>query len=217
MLTQRFHPALRPGHQLTQVRSGNPLFSRQGHWDSGSALHCVAMALALLGKLADPVRLARSDDGPEANFWDCAWPHYLHGLTPSELESFIWELNLGVRPVALSDGRGPILNFCERELKRSRPVIVGWRRRRVRDAHAALVVGVEGYQQKRAFRPHALLLLDPAGTEPTLFAYNARVVFDHKRPSFMTETDAYPVTFNTAVSIHPITRAAPAVILDGCA
>ena len=90
-------------------------------------------------------------------------------------------------------------------------------RRRVRDAHAALVVGVEGYQQKRAFRPHALLLLDPAGTEPTLFAYNARVVFDHKRPSFMTETDAYPVTFNTAVSIHPITRAAPAVILDGCA
>lgn len=134
MLIQRFHPALRPGHQLTQVRSDNPLFSRQGHWDSGSALHCVAMALALLDKLADPVRLARSDGGPEANFWDCAWPHYLHGLTPSELESFIWELNLGVRPVALSDGRGPILNFCERELKRSRPVIVGWRRRRVRDA-----------------------------------------------------------------------------------
>ncbi|WP_080498656.1 hypothetical protein [Burkholderia pseudomallei] len=85
------------------------------------------------------------------------------------------------------------------------------------DAHAALVVGVEGYQQKRAFRPHALLLLDPAGTEPTLFAYNARLVFDHKRPSLMTETDAYPVTFNTAVSIHPITRAAPAVISGGCA
>lgn len=100
MLIQKFHPALRLGQQLALADSGAPLFSRQGNWDSGSALHCVAMALALLGKLSDPVAASRSDTGPEAVFWDRAWRYYLNGLTLSELESFVWELNLGVRPVA---------------------------------------------------------------------------------------------------------------------
>ena len=217
MLIQKLHPALKLSQQLVLADSGNPLFSRQGDWDSGSALHCVAMALALLGKLADPVALSRSDTGPEAGFWDRAWPYYLHGLTLSELESFIWELNLGVRPGARPDGRGSILNFCERELKRGWPVIVGWRRHPVRDAHAALVIGIEGRQQKRAFEPNALLLLDPAATVPRLSAYNARLAFDRKRPSYMTETHAYPVTLDAAVALRPIARPPPAVISSGCA
>ncbi len=217
MLIQKFHPALRPGQRLVLAASGKPLFSRQGDWDGGSALHCVAMALALLGKLTDPVALYRSAAGPETAFWDRAWPHYLHGLTPSELESFVWELNVGVRPVALQDRQGSILNFCERELKRGWPVIVGWRRRVVRDAHAALVIGIEGRQHRRAFEPSALLLLDPAAVEPRFAACNARLVFDHKRPSYVTETRAYPVTVDTAISIRPITGPPPALISGGCA
>ncbi|CAJ2942954.1 hypothetical protein [Burkholderia pseudomallei] len=74
MLVQKFHPALRPGQQLVLADSDHSLFSRQGHWDSGSALHCVAIALALLGELAEPVSLSRSATGPEATFWDHAWP-----------------------------------------------------------------------------------------------------------------------------------------------
>lgn len=101
MLIHKFHLALGPGQQLVLADSGHPLFICQGHWDSGGALHCVAVAFALLGRLTEPVTLSRSDTGPEATFWDHAWPHYPHGLTPSELESFIWELSLGVRPVAL--------------------------------------------------------------------------------------------------------------------
>lgn len=217
MLIQKFHPALRPGQQLVLADSGDPLFSRQGHWDSGSVLHCVAMALALLGKLTDPITLSRSDSGPEAVFWDRTWPYYLHGLTLSELESFVWELNLGVRPVALPDGRGSILNFCERELQQGNPVIVGWRRHRVRDAHAALVVGIEGRQHRRTFEPRALLLLDPAAAEPGLAACNARLLFGRKRPTYVTETEACPITLNTAVSIRPIARPPPAVISSGCA
>ncbi|WP_009906835.1 hypothetical protein [Burkholderia thailandensis] len=217
MLIQKFHPALQLGRQLAVANSGNPLFSRQGHWDSGSALHCVAMALALLGKLTDPVSLARRDDGPEGAFWDRAWPYYLHGLTLSELESFVWELNLGVRPGAAHDGQGSILNFCERELNRERPIVVGWRRRGVRDAHAALVVGIEGRQHKRAFQPHALLLLDPAAAETPLAACNARLVFNDERASYVTDTHAYPVTVESAVSIRPIARPPPAVISGDCA
>lgn len=203
MLIQKFHPALRLGQQLVLADSGKPFFSRQGDWDSGSALHCVAMALALLGKLTDPVALARCDTGPEATFWDRAWPHYLHGLTHSELESFVWELNMGVRPVASPDGRNSILNFCERELKHGWPVIVSWRLSPVRDSHAALVIGIEGRQHKRAVKPHALLLLDPAAAEPRLSPCNTRLVFDRKRPSYVTETHAFPVTVNAAISVRP--------------
>ncbi|RQQ22502.1 hypothetical protein DF148_34560 [Burkholderia stagnalis] len=57
MLIQKFHPSIRLGQQPALAASGNALFSRQGHWDGGSTLHCVAMALGLLGKLADPVDL----------------------------------------------------------------------------------------------------------------------------------------------------------------
>ncbi|MFL9951937.1 hypothetical protein PQR65_00840 [Paraburkholderia nemoris] len=115
MLIQKFHPELRPGQQPVIAGSGNPLYSRQGHWDGGGILHCVAMALALLGRLADPVDTRRSDAGPEASFWDRAWPHYLHGLTLSELASFIWELDIGVRPIVARGGPATVLSFCERD------------------------------------------------------------------------------------------------------
>jgi hypothetical protein len=62
-----------------------PLFSRQSDRDGGSALHCIAMALAMLGMLADPVDVRAYASGPAAHFCDRAWPHYLHGLTPSGL------------------------------------------------------------------------------------------------------------------------------------
>ncbi|WP_342320555.1 hypothetical protein [Burkholderia pseudomallei] len=217
MLIHKFHLALGPGQQLVLADSGHPLFICQGHWDSGGALHCVAVAFALLGRLTEPVTLSRSDTGPEATFWDHAWPHYPHGLTPSELESFIWELSLGVRPVALHGSGGSTLSVCERELTRGPPIIVGWRRRLIRDARAALVVGIEGRQHRQAFEPTALLLLDPAGAEPKLAACNSRLVFGRKRPSYVTETHAYSVTVDATIAIRPIARPPPAVISGGCA
>ncbi|WP_181155300.1 hypothetical protein [Burkholderia multivorans] len=87
MLIQKFHPGIRLGQQPTIAASGNHLFSRQGHWDGGSTLHCVAMALALLGKLNDPVYLPYHPFGPEQIVWDDAWPHYLTGLTLDERNS----------------------------------------------------------------------------------------------------------------------------------
>jgi hypothetical protein len=117
MVVQRFHPALRIGQPLTLSASGNALFSRQGHWDGGSALHCVAMALAMLGKLADPVYPPYHAHGNERVLWDHAWPHYLHGLTLSELSSFIFELNLDVRPTVCSGAPPKLIGFTTRELR----------------------------------------------------------------------------------------------------
>ncbi|WP_249221185.1 hypothetical protein [Cupriavidus sp. KK10] len=157
VLIQKLHPGLRLGQQLALADSGAPLFSRQGDWAGGSTLHCTAMALALLGKLSNPVQVWRHADGPEATFWDRAWPQYLHGQTLSELASFIWELNIGVRPVTAEGRPAAVLCFCARELARGWPVVVGWRSQHPQPAHAALAVGVEGRRRAQGFSPHALV------------------------------------------------------------
>ncbi|CAJ0816890.1 hypothetical protein LMG19087_02910 [Ralstonia wenshanensis] len=74
------------------------------------------MVLALRGKLVDPVAIRQSPKSPEARFWDHTWPHYLHGLTLSELTSIIWELNCGMRPVDAEGNPSAVLRFCVREL-----------------------------------------------------------------------------------------------------
>lgn len=200
MLIQKLHPALRPGQRLAVVDSGKPLFSRQGDWDGGSPLHCAAMALALLGKLSDPVQIRQYPNGPEASFWDRAWPHYLHGLTLSELASFIWELNCGARPVAVEGNAAVVLRFCARELARGWPVTIGWRVRQ--RAHAALAVGVEGQRCARSFTPRALLLLDPAESEPGPAGFNARLEFSKRKPLLVTTGTTERVAVESALSIR---------------
>lgn len=133
------------------------------------------MALALLGKLDDPRYLPYHDAGAERAVWDAAWPHYLHGLTLSELASFIGELNLAVKPTVYAGLAADLLPFCSRELSAGRLIIVGWRQRHPVQAHAALVIGIEGHQVHRTFLPEALLLLDPAGCDPGLAGFNARI------------------------------------------
>lgn len=198
VLIQKLHPALRPGQRLTLARSGLPLFSRQGDWDAGSALHCVAMAFALLDKLSSPA-------APDAAFWERACAHYLHGLTLSELVSFVWELNLGARPVPSPDESMKTLHFCEKELARGWPVIVSLRRRNPSLYHTALAVGIEGLQRGRTFVPHALLLLDPAGPEPGPAACNARLEFGKTgHCSSVTAAATHRVAIDGAVSIRSL-------------
>jgi len=202
-LLQKLHPSLRISQRLTLASSGAPVFSQQGDWDAGSALHCVAMALAMQGKLSDPVDVRRHPTGPEAHFWDRAWPHYLHGRTLSELASFIWELNAGVRPVTERGGSAAVLHFCEQELARGAPVIIGWQHRPSRQQRTALVIGIEGLQHRRVFVPHALLLLDPAGTESGLAACNARLEFGKARAILhVTAMAKHRIAVEGAVSLR---------------
>ncbi|WP_420996523.1 hypothetical protein ACKI2N_032625 [Cupriavidus sp. 30B13] len=209
-LIQTLHPALCLGRQLTLAASGARLFSRQGDWDGGSTLHCVAMALALLGKLPDPVRIPSRQSTAAAKLWDQAWPHYLHGLTLTELASFLWELNAGVRPVEKSGNPAALLRFCTRELASGWPVIVGWGQRHPARHHAALAIGVEARRVGRTTTPQALLLLDPAEAEPSLAGCNARMAFapsgESLRTACVTATATRNVTLEGAVSIRLITR-----------
>ena len=69
------------------------------------------MALALLGKLADPVYLPYHAAGSEQIVRNDALPHYLHDLTLPELASVISELNLGVRPTTSTATSSDLLHF----------------------------------------------------------------------------------------------------------
>ena len=216
MLIQKFHPGIRLGQQPTLAESGNPLFSRQGHWDGGTTLHCVAMALALLGKLADPVWLPYRGNGPEQMLWDDAWPHYLTGLTLDELAGFVAELNLGVRPAICTASETDLLRFCERELHAGWPVILGWQQRHPVQWHAALVTGIEGHQNVRAFEPHALLLLDPAGNEPALTGFNARIAGQEPgKPRFQSGSIVREIRLLGAVSNRALLTRADVMINRG--
>ncbi|KWZ44965.1 hypothetical protein WS72_18190 [Burkholderia savannae] len=198
ILIQKLHPALYPGRRLALAGSRQPLFSRQGMWDSGSALHCAAMALAMLGRLSDPVNVRDYANSPVAHFWDRAWPHYLHGLTPSELASFVWELNAGVQPVEFAGTADEILHFCGHELAAGWPVIVWIANRRTEERYAALVVGIE----ERDTIAKALLLLDPAGATPVLAACNARLESGKPHASYITAEATVQADVDGAVSIH---------------
>ncbi|WP_334032901.1 papain-like cysteine protease family protein [Burkholderia gladioli] len=198
-LVEKLHPALSPGQQLVLDQSRQPVFSRQGHWDAGSALHCAAMALAMLGKLPDPVEVRDYDAGPMAHFWDRAYPHYLHGLVPSEMASFIWELNLGILPVQAQSPHSDLMRFCCSELSTGWPVIARIANPANSASHAALVVGVEERDETLT----ALLVLDPNCGTPKLSAWNARLEFGMPDTLYVTaETIAIPVLLDGAVSLR---------------
>jgi hypothetical protein len=55
------------------------------------------------------------------------------------------------------------------------PVVIGWQQRRPVKRHATLAVGIKGQQNGRTFELHAMLLIDPAGNEPGLAGFNARL------------------------------------------
>ncbi|EKS9844503.1 hypothetical protein QDD82_005357 [Burkholderia cepacia] len=208
MLIQKFHPGIRLGQQPTLVTSGNALFSRQGHWDGGSTLHCIAMALAMLGKLDDPVYLPYRTSGPELIVWDDAWPHYLNGLTLGELASFVSDLDLGVRSASCTASGVELLRFAERELHGGWPIIVGWQQRHLVKRRSALVVGIEGRQSRQSFETHALLLLDPAGDAPGLAGFNARLD-PHRNDLFRYQSPAAKRSVNPlgGISIRTVVNA----------
>ncbi|HEY3536646.1 MAG TPA: hypothetical protein VGL01_04375 [Trinickia sp.] len=197
-LIQKLHPALYPGARLTLDDTRRPLFSRQGDWDAGSALHCAAMALAMLGRLPDPVNVRGYASGPVPHFWDRAWPHYLHGLTPSELAAFVWELDAGVQPVPLEGSADELARLCVLELAAGWPVLVWIVNCRTDERHAALVVGIEEHDAI----PTTLLLLDPAGAAPVLAACNARLEFGGANASYITAEATVKAGVDGAVSIR---------------
>lgn len=193
--TQKILPKLRSGRRLTIVGSNVPAFSFQGAWDGGCALHATAMAIAMLGHLSDPLRVPSRRRGPEAAFWELAWPFYLSGVTLEELENLILELGWGLRPTLFEGEHANVFRFCEQEVLCGRPVIVTWRQLRRAALHATLIVGIEGRQVGRDFEGHTLLVIDSAEAEPTLAAHNARLTCATERRGRQSRYARYVTAF----------------------
>ncbi|MET3555607.1 MULTISPECIES: hypothetical protein [Burkholderia] len=193
---QKLLPKLRSGRRLTIVGSNVPAFSFQGAWDGGCALHATAMAIAMLGRLSDPLRVSSRRRGPEAAFWELAWPFYLSGVTLEELENLILELGWGLRPTLFEGAHANVFRFCEQEVLCGRPVIVTWRQLRRAALHATLIVGIEGRQVGRDFEGHTLLVIDSAETEPLLAAHNARLTWSTERHSRQSGYARYVTAFD---------------------
>lgn len=193
---QKLLPELQSGRRLKITGSNFPAFSFQGAWDGGCALHATAMAIAMLGHLSDPLRVPSRRSGPEAAFWELAWPFYLSGVTLEELESLILELGWGLRPTIFEGSHANVFRFCEQEVLSGRPVIVTWRRLSRAALHAVLAVGVEGRQTGRAFEAHSLLLIDSAETEPVLAVHNARLTWASERRGRQNGYARYDTAFD---------------------
>lgn len=117
-----------------------------------------------------------------------------------------------MQPTICSERGNGLLRFGLRELNAGRPVIVGWRQRHPVKWLAALVVGIEGRQNRQAFEPHALLLLDPAGDAPALAGFNARLErHGNDQIRYRSPAATRAVTVQRAVSIRPLVNATASV------
>ncbi|MBT2794749.1 hypothetical protein J7I88_29280 [Paraburkholderia strydomiana] len=130
----------------------------------------------MLGYLSDPLRVSSRRRDPEAEFWRCAQPFYLSGVSLEQLQTLIRKLDWGVRPTRFEGAHADVLRHSEREVSRGRPVILSFRRSRRAALHAVLAVGIEGRRIGRSFDGHTLLVVDSAEAEPVLAAYNARLM-----------------------------------------
>ncbi|KGD36480.1 hypothetical protein DP44_785 [Burkholderia pseudomallei] len=206
---QILHPALQSGQRLTLIGSNAPAFSFQGCWDGGCALHATAMALAILGRLSDPVHVSSRRRAPEAEFWRRAQPFYLSGVSLEELQALIRKLDWGLRPACFEGVHADVLGFSEREVLRGRLVILTFRQSRRATLHAVLAVGIEGRRIGRTFDGHTLLAVDSAEAEPVLVAYNARLTWTESgrgrsggHAQYVTGFDKRKVTLTGALSIR---------------
>ncbi|WP_233827699.1 hypothetical protein [Paraburkholderia sp. ZP32-5] len=205
-LVQKLLPTLHPEQRLGVVGSGTALYSRQGAWDGSCALHCAAMALATLGLLHDPSCLRSYTEGAEAEFWDRAWPHYLHGVTMSELSGVLAELRWGLRTATAEGPHETVAYFCERELSEGWPVVVSLRQSDESLCRAALAIGLEGRTRGHHFKPNTMLMLDPDESERRLMTHNARLAYDQPdlpgQARYITAYDRHTVVLEGALSIR---------------
>ncbi len=213
---QRLHPALQSGRRLKFVGSNTPVFSFQGCWDGGCALHATAMALAMLGCLSDPLRVSSRRRAREAEFWRRAQPFYLSGISLEELQVLIRALDWKLRTAYFEGAHEDVLRFGEREVSRGRPVILSFRQSHRTSLHAVLAIGIEGRSIGRTFHGHTLLVIDSAEAEPILAVYNGRVTWtvprrrksDEQHARYITGFDQRKVTLTGAMSIRLSTTVA---------
>lgn len=162
-LIQKLHPSLLLGHRPRIATSRALVFCAQGDWSSSCVLASSAMAVAMLGYIANPADVRWRNTGVSSRFWRLAEPYYHTGMALSELIDMLARLNPGLRTSLLESSHQVVLDFCEVKMKRGELVVLSYRPRSSQLHHAVLVVGIEGLLTSKNVSTSALAscLLNP--------------------------------------------------------
>ncbi|MEO7495876.1 MAG: hypothetical protein ABIV04_13125 [Massilia sp.] len=211
-LQQRLFSTLRIGIKagVTHNTHDGSVHCQQSDLDKACGLHCAAMALSLLGRIAYAGSLPKRRQGVAARLWKSAQDTYFEGVKSARLAELLDSLSAHLHIDQLEGSHRKTLAFTNEQLANGGLVILSWRTRNYLAHHWVLVVGVEGRQIGKTFTASALLVMDPGQAEPRLCGYNGRLQLT-SRPVrgtslyvdyVTTDGGTLPVTLTSAVSIH---------------
>jgi hypothetical protein len=195
-------------HKMLSTRPD--LYCSQGQISGGCATHATAAALAVLGIVSSPSRIASGRSEPNARrLWAKLKDTYTDGLSFEDLAQRLRELQFpGLRIEHVEGTHFRVKTFAVTALQRRRPVILSFAPcNRARQLHAALGLGLSGRMQGRRFVPSAVLVTDSSAEPPSFGPVNARLEFSplakrERTALYSTAWAHYPVTIAGAISLH---------------
>ena len=199
---QRVHPALIVGHVLTvKSKREAPMACcyRQSDMDGACALHCLAMALVVLGlaKSGALTEMSRRKYGVPAEVFAEFCDVHFTGVDAPDFIERIHRLKLPINITARFKEDADLDRFTITNLAKGELLIVSFKSVLTRRTnHYALAVGCEGVQTGRDTHIDTLLLLDPSATEPEFRAWNSRLRMKEPRLNATAKhATAKPVTW----------------------
>jgi hypothetical protein len=184
---QRVHPALQVCHVLTvKSKRQEPMkvFFQQSELDGACGIHCLCMALVILGlaKSYALTEMSRRKNGVPADVWREFHERYFCGIEVEEFVERIRRLGLPIDVAFRTRSDASLDQFAVDNLMRGELVALAFKSvNNRRTNHWALGIGCEGDQIGRESRTDTLLMLDPSATEPEFRAFNARLRLPESR------------------------------------
>lgn len=186
------------------------LYCSQGHLAGGCATHAAAAALAVLGIISSPGRIATRRCDPNARrLWAKLKHGYTDGVSLNDLAQHLRELQFPDLRIEHVDGAHfRVLAFAVAALRRRQPVVVSFAPlNRPRDLHAVLCIGLSGGMQDRRFVPSALLITDSSEERPGFGPVNARLEFSvvgkrERTGAYLTAWNRCHIALTGAISLQ---------------
>ena len=178
---QRYHASLQTGHYLTvQSKRQDPVraFFAQGDIDGACGVHVFSIVLVIfdLAKSIALQDMPRRKHGVPAEVWAAFRHTFFCGVHANEFVELVESLKLPLNLTLRQDKDGGLDKWTVDNLLRGELVAVTFESvKNKRTKHWALCVGCEGKTSGRESRTDTILLLDPAGSEPSFQAANSRL------------------------------------------
>ncbi len=178
---QRYHASLQTGHYLTvqsQNQNSGRAFSAQGDFSGACGLHVFSSVLVLfdLAKSIALQDMPRRKYGVPAEVWAAFQHTFFCGVYAHEFVELADSLKLPLNLTLRQDKDCGLDKWTVDNLLRGELVAVTFASvKNRRTKHWALCVGCEGTTSGRDSRTDTILLLDPAGSEPSFQAANSRL------------------------------------------